>query len=106
MKTILECIERTLSAILSASSCMGMFLVGCFIGNLICDTALSTGTMWAIFLGSVIITYILTQLLIEVRYRRLEILADELKAQKNGQDDELYNHLMESVYGGKQNEKM
>ena len=98
MKTFLGYIEKVLSVILSVSSCMGMFLVGCFVGNLICGAPLSTGAMYAIFFGCVILTYVLTQLLIEVRYRRLEILADELEAQK---DNELYEHLMESVYGEK-----
>lgn len=92
MKTILEITERILSVFLSVCACMGMFLMGCFAGNLLCDE-LSTSAMWAIFLFSVILTYGTTQLLLEVRYRKLEILADELEMQKDEQAQELYEHL-------------
>lgn len=92
MKTILEITERILSVFLSVCACMGMFLIGCFAVNLLCDE-LSTEAMWAIFLASVILIYGATQLLWEVRYRKLEILADELEFQKDEQAQELYEHL-------------
>lgn len=92
MKTIFEIVERILSVILSVSSCMGMFLIGVFFGRILFGEV-STDAMWAIFLASLILTYGATRLLLEVRYRRLEILADELEFQTNEQAQELYEHL-------------
>lgn len=92
MKTILEFIERSLAVFLSTMACMGMFLVGCLAGNLICGEV-STSTMWAIFLGCLIITYAAVWLLTKVRYKRLEMLADELDFQKDKEAQELYEHL-------------
>jgi len=92
IKTILECVERCLSVILSVSSCMGMFLIGCFAGNLIWGD-ISTNFRWAIFLGSVILTRVETQLMLTIRYKRLEMLADELKFQIDEESQRLYEHL-------------
>lgn len=92
MKMILEFVERSLAVFLSVMACMGMFLVGCLAGNLICGEE-STSTMWAIFLGCLIITYAAVWLLTEVRYKRLEMLADELDFQKDKEAQELYEHL-------------
>ena len=91
-KGLLGWIEKALSVVLSISSCMGMFLIGNFVGNLLFGT-ISTGAMLAVFLGSLILTYIMTELLLTVRYKRLEILADELEFQKDAQAQELYEHL-------------
>jgi hypothetical protein len=91
-KNLLGLAEKALSVVLSVSSCMGMFLIGCFAGNLIFGTV-STDAMWAIFLGSVILTYGATQLLLNVRYMRLEILADELELQKDEEARKLCEHL-------------
>ena len=92
MKTILEITERILSVFLSVCACLGMFLMGCFVCNLLCYE-LSVSDMLVIFLSNVILTYGATQLLLEVRYRKLEILADELETQKDEQAQELYEHL-------------
>lgn len=96
MKTILEVIERILSVNLSVCSCVGLFLIGCFAGNVFFG-GVGTDGMWAIFLASLILTYGMTKLLLEVRYRRLEILADELELQKDEQANELYEHLTRGV---------
>ena len=81
-KTILEYIERLLSVVLSTFSCLGMFLIGNLIGNLINDTPLSYGTMIAIAFGCIILTYTANTALLNVRYARLEIMAEELEREK------------------------
>jgi hypothetical protein len=96
MKWILEIIERTVAVFLSVMSCMGMFLTGCLAGNMILGE-LSTSDMWAIFLGCLILTYGLIHLHNEVRYRRLEILADELELMENEEAQALYDHLTKGV---------
>lgn len=81
-KTILEYIERLLSVVLSTFSCLGIFLIGNLIGNLISDKPLSNSTMWAIALGGIILTYLMNTALLNVRYAKLEIMADELEREK------------------------
>ena len=96
MKMILEFVERSLAVFLSAMACIGMFLVGCLIGNLIYGEV-STSTMWAIFLGCLIITYAAVWLLAEVRYKRLEMLAEEMDSQKDEEAQALYEHLTQGL---------
>lgn len=86
-KTILEYIERLLSVALSTFSCMGMFLIGNLIGNLITDVPLSYSTMFAIFLGSIILTFLATTALLNVRYAKLEIMVEELEREKEMQEN-------------------
>ena len=81
-KTILEYIERLLSVVLSTFSCLGIFLIGNLIGNLISDKPLSNSTMWAIALGGIVLTYLVNTALLNVRYARLEIMAEELEREK------------------------
>lgn len=82
-KTILEYIERLLSLVLSTFSCLGMFLIGNLIGNLISDTPLSYSTMIAIAFGCIILTYTANTALLNVRYAKLEIMAEELEREKD-----------------------
>lgn len=91
MKTILEMAEKTLCMILSVSSCMGLFLIGVFAGNLLYGDV-STDAMWLIFLGGAVLTFLLTRLWEVVRYYRLSIMAEELQEQDE-EAQNLYEHL-------------
>lgn len=93
MKTILEIAERTISGFLLMCVCMGMTLIGWFFGNLMTD-GLSLSAMWAVFLGCVILTFAMSSLWLEVHYRRLEIMAEELG---NEESSELYEHLTQGL---------
>ena len=81
-KAILEHIERILSTALSTFSCLGMFLTGNLIWNLASDSELSYGVMLAIFLGCIILTYAGNTILLNVKYAKLEIMADELEKEE------------------------
>ena len=92
MKTILEIAERIISCFLKMCICMGMTLIGWFFGNLITD-GLSVAAMWNVFLVCVILTFAMSSLWIEVHYRRLEIMAEEMELQQNEEARELCEHL-------------
>ena len=83
-KTILEMAETTLSVILSVSSCMGIFLFGWFFGKLFFGEV-TTETLWDIFLGSVILTLILKEILFMVKCELYKVVTSEL--QKAGAED-------------------
>ena len=81
-RAILEYIERALSVALSTFTCLGMFLVGNLIWNLTSDTTLSNSGMIAVFLGSVILTYLLRNLWVDVFIAKLEITASEMELEQ------------------------
>ena len=87
MKEILENLEWFLSVILSACSCIGMFFMGCFVRYLILDSV-TVKFILIMFVVSVLLTWGMNELRMEVRYRRLL-----MEAQKNEQAEELYEHL-------------
>ena len=87
MKEILENIEWFLSVILSACSCIGMFFMGCFVRYLILDSV-TVKFIVIMFVVSVLLTWGMNELRMEVRYRRLL-----MEAQKNEQAEKLYEHL-------------
>ena len=87
MKEILENIEWFLSVILSACSCIGMFFMGCFVRYLILDSV-TVKFILIMFVVSVLLTWGMNELRMEVRYRRLL-----MEAQKNEQAEKLYEHL-------------
>lgn len=92
MKEILENLEWFLSVILSACSCIGMFFMGCFVRYLILDSV-TVKFILIMFVVSVLLTWGMNELRLEIRYRRLAILAGELEEKKDGQAQELYEHL-------------
>ena len=92
MKRFLKCVERILMAVLSAFASVGAFVLINLIINLVSDEPLSVGNMGIWFMVSMILVYCLIKLLAEVRYERLEILAEELKNQTE-ESEELYEHL-------------
>ena len=81
-KIILQCAERVLSVMSSTFTCIGMFVTGNLIWNLTSDTALSNSGMIAVFLGSVILTYLLKNLLVDVFIAKLEITAGEMELEQ------------------------
>lgn len=81
MKEHLETIEWLLSVILSACASVGMWLVSVFIGNLIWEE-LSMAAIAVLFVCSVALTWAITEIRLEVRYRRLV-----LETQEVAQDD-------------------
>lgn len=92
-KKILEAVERFLAGLLSTLTCMGAFLVIYFLTNLFYSQKLQSSEIFALFTASVIISYFLINGYEYVRYKRLEILADELEQEKDEQAEELYKHL-------------
>ena len=93
-----EDIEWLLSVILLACSCMGMFLMSCWVAYLFMDS-LPIGFILAAFLVSVVLTWVLNELRLEMRYRHLLIKAqrEEEKAnltqEQREQAEDLYEHL-------------
>ena len=87
MKEILENLEWFLSVILSACSCIGLFFMGCYVRYLILDSV-TVKFIVIMFVVSVLLTWGMNELRMEVRYRRLL-----MEAQKNEQAEELYEHL-------------
>ena len=87
MKELYENLEWFLSVILSACSCIGMFFMGCFVRYLILDSV-TVKFILIMFVVSVLLTWGMNELRMEVRYRRLL-----MEAQKNEQAEELYEHL-------------
>ena len=92
MKNLYEDLEWFLSVILSACSCIGMFFMGCYVRYLILDSV-TVKFILIMFVVSVLLTWGMNELRMDVRYRRLKILADEQEFQKNEQAQELYEHL-------------
>ena len=92
MKLLCEIVERTLTVFLSAMACMGMFLTGCLFGNLLLDEV-TTATMWTIFLGCVILTYGAIQIMLQARYQRLLLMAEEGLFDKDEEAQKLMEHL-------------
>ena len=87
MKELYENLEWFLSVILSACSCIGMFVMGCFVRYLILDSV-TVKFILIMFVVSVLLTWGMNELRMEVRYRRLL-----MEAQKNEQAEELFEHL-------------
>lgn len=87
MKELYENLEWFLSVILSATSCAGSFFMGCFVRYLILDSV-TVNFILIMFVVSVLLTWGMNELRIEVRYRRLL-----MEAQKNEQAEKLYEHL-------------
>ena len=85
-KIILEYADRILTIALATFTCLGMFLTGMFIRNLICDTVASYDTMIAVFLGSVILTYLAWVLFWNVKYDLSDLLAEEAEREKELQE--------------------
>ena len=87
MKNLYEDLEWFLSVILSATSCAGSFFMGCFARYLILDSV-TVKFILIMFVVSVLLTWGMNELRMDVRYRRLL-----MEAQKNKQAEELYEHL-------------
>ena len=77
-KTILEMAETVISAIMTVSSCMGLFLFGWFFGRLFFGEV-TTEALWDIFLGSVILTLILKEILFMVKCELYKVVTAELQ---------------------------
>lgn len=90
-KAVLEDVEWLLSVILSVCCCMGMFLIGVFAGNLFFGT-LTGKAMAILFVVSLFLTWGLTELKAEVRYRRLLMMAQEENDKQDDQDRERCEH--------------
>lgn len=87
MKEILENIEWFLSVILQFCSFVGMLCMGCFVRYLILDSV-TVKFIVIMFVVSVLLTWGMNELRMEVRYRRLL-----MESQKNEQAEKLYEHL-------------
>ena len=87
MKNLYEDLEWFLSVILSACSCIGMFFMGCFVRYLILDSV-TVKFILIMFVVSVLLTWGMNELRMEVRYRRLL-----MEAKENKQAEKLYEHL-------------
>lgn len=87
MKNLYEDLEWFLSVILSACSCIGIFFMSCYVRYLIMGSV-TVKFIVIMFVVSVLLTWGMNELRMEVRYRRLLT-----EAQKNEQEDELYEHL-------------
>lgn len=77
-KTIIEYVEKSLSAILSTFTTLGMFLIGNLIVKAWLTRELSNTEMIVIALVSLILTYLLTNLMLDFKYMRLEMIGEEM----------------------------
>lgn len=84
---ILEFLERILEAALSALASIGLFMLIRLLINLFWEGTMTTENELAAFVASMFLVYCMVKGLVEVRYERLEILADELEAEKEGMED-------------------
>jgi uncharacterized membrane protein YfcA len=75
-KDTLESIEWVLSVILSACSCVGMWLIGVFLGNLLFDEVTSEA-MAVLLVVSAFFTWLINEIKMEIRYQRLVQMAEE-----------------------------
>ena len=92
MKRFLECVERTLGAVLVFFASLGLFYLVCYVKKIASEEPLPKSSMGIVFMLCMLLVYCLAQGLAEVRYKRLEILADELENQ-NEESEKLYEHL-------------
>lgn len=92
MKNLYEDLEWLLSVILSACSCIGMFFMGCWVRYLVMDSV-TVKFILIMFVVSVLLTWGMNELRMEVRYRRLMIVAEEMEFNEDEQARELYEHL-------------
>ena len=76
-KDTLENIEWLLSVILSVCACVGMWLIFVFIGNLLFDEV-TMAAMAVLLVASIFLTWLLNEIKLEVRYRRLVLEAQEV----------------------------
>lgn len=93
IKWLLEWVERLMMAVLFTVSSFGMFLSGCL--ALYCirgGDALTLRNEMPILLGSMVVVTLAMRLLTFVRYKRLEILADELEDETE-ESRKLFEHL-------------
>ena len=97
MKDRLETIEWLLSVILSTCACAGMWLVSVFIGELFFGEV-TIKAMAVLFVISIVLTQLMNEVKLEVRYRRLLMEAQEQNARNDPEADALCEHLMEAVY--------
>lgn len=84
---ILEFLERILEAALSALASIGMFMLIRLLINLFWEGTMTTENELATFVASMFLVYCMVKGLVEVRYERLEMLADELEAEKERMED-------------------
>lgn len=85
-KTLLEYVDRFMTILLAVFTCLGMFLMGVFFRNMLFDTPVSLAGMAAIFLGSIIVTYLAWGLFWTVKYDLSDIMAEEEKREKELQE--------------------
>lgn len=85
---ILELLERILEAGLSALASVGLFMMIRLLINLFWEGVMTMENELATFVASMFLVYCMTRCLLVVRYERLEIMADELEAQKGGAEDD------------------
>lgn len=84
---ILELLERILEAGLSALASVGLFMMIRLLINMFWEGVMTMENELATFVASMFLVYCMTRCLLVVRYERLEMLADELEAQKDGAND-------------------
>ena len=77
-KMFLDMAETTLSTIMSVSACMGIFLFGWFFGKLFFGEV-TTEALWDIFLGSVILTLVLKEILFLVKCELYKVIVSEME---------------------------
>lgn len=102
IKDVLYWTEKTIHSIFIGLSSLGLFLVVLFISyKLAGDAALEFSWELVMMLASILIVLGLDTILLNVRYRRLELEADDLEAEialrKSGfsveEADKVYEHL-------------
>lgn len=81
-KAIFKYTEKLFSAVLSTFTCLGMFLMGNFIRNLIMDTQVSIEEMFIIAFASMFLTRLLNSFVDELRFALLEIEVEEMEQEK------------------------
>lgn len=76
-RVIIKYVRKVLSVTVSTFTTLGMFLIGTFIRNLGSDKPLTTEIMIIIALVSIILTYLLTNLTMDITLMYLEMVGQE-----------------------------
>lgn len=101
MKTLYQIIEDLLLWVIGISTAIGLFMIGCIgVVEFAGADALTNAVFVFCLIAAILLTLILGKLYIEVRYRHLEIMADEYEQAKKLMEEgkldeasELYEHL-------------
>lgn len=92
MKTMLEMVEKTIQVALLTSSCLGFTVIGWFFMKLFLLDVTEKYLWWG-FVTSLVLTWVLNQLLTVVGQKLIHLDLEELAFMQDEEAQDLYKHL-------------